>query len=473
MKLFFYFGLITVGFAVVTMEAQGTVMPSLAIESLSAVTHEMDETVKSGELPIFKVCGETETKASSGVIQPLTNSTKEKDCDFNIVSSSDQLIQFSCSVLNFVNSTENLQIFGVSGYEHGLNPAADKVYTSRGNAIRFHSQRCASPCWFDCKWTSVPKTQQNVMAFKSPYECGRSKFMSQSTIMEETEATPNEFPWMVHFLLVNYTSGKYFTCGGTLVSDIHILTSSYCFFDVTSSFATIVNITLGAHNLSANSSDRFRQIAQWSSIASNFQFNSSSVLDSYFAIVTLMEPVTINDYVQPACLPLDDDPDHVNEPVVLTGWGDYNASGSYSVLRKTTTTVISSSGTNGTCQQQAGLGPFSGFNFICTNGSQRYCSGENGGPMYYYDRECGRWFVIGIAGIGGRIVDSLINCQNSNKPNVFNRVTSQLFYISLFMRRAISSQCKLTTTTPEFTAAPTAASITPNLKRDMITCTTI
>jgi hypothetical protein len=75
MKLFFYFGLIAVGFAVATMvrppciicllvnrsclnfkqqEAQRTVMPSLTIESLSAVTHEMDETVKSGELPIFK-----------------------------------------------------------------------------------------------------------------------------------------------------------------------------------------------------------------------------------------------------------------------------------------------------------------------------------------------------------------------------------------------------------------------------------
>ncbi|EFX60745.1 hypothetical protein DAPPUDRAFT_341670 [Daphnia pulex] len=75
--------------------------------------------------------------------------------------------------------------------------------------------------------------------------------------------------------------------------------------------------------------------------------------------MTLKDPVIINDYVQPACLPFDDDPDHVNEPVVLTGWGDYNASGSNSVLRKTTTTVISSSGSDGPCQQQAGLGPFS------------------------------------------------------------------------------------------------------------------
>jgi hypothetical protein len=60
----------------------------------------------------------------------------------------------------------NLQIFGVSGYEHGLNPAADRVYTSRHNAIRFHSQRCASPCWFDCKWTSIPKTKPNEIDFK-------------------------------------------------------------------------------------------------------------------------------------------------------------------------------------------------------------------------------------------------------------------------------------------------------------------
>jgi secreted trypsin-like serine protease len=117
--------------------------------------------------------------------------------------------------------------------------------------------------------------------------------MSQSTIMGETEATPNEFPWMVHFLIYNYTSEKYFTCGGTLVSDLHILTTSDCFFDVNLFTVNIVSITLGAHDLSANSSDRFRQIAHWSSIASTVRLNSSLV-DNYFCIMTLQKPVTIN-----------------------------------------------------------------------------------------------------------------------------------------------------------------------------------
>lgn len=108
-----------------------------------------------------------------------------------------------------------------------------------------------------------------------------------------SEATPNEFPWMVLFLLYNYTNGKFFTCGGTLVSDIHILTSPDCFYDMDQFNVNILSITLGAHDISANSSDRFRQIVQWSSISSYIRLNSSSV-DNYYSIMTLKEHVTIN-----------------------------------------------------------------------------------------------------------------------------------------------------------------------------------
>ncbi len=77
------------------------------------------------------------------------------------------------------------------------------------------------------------------------------------------------------------------------------------------------------------------------------------------------------DYVQPACLPAEDDPDHVNDSVVLTGWGQHDSSGSFSsVLRQTETTVISSFGTDGQCQQAAGIGNFSGEKVVCSDGSQ-------------------------------------------------------------------------------------------------------
>jgi hypothetical protein len=77
------------------------------------------------------------------------------------------------------------------------------------------------------------------------------------------------------------------------------------------------------------------------------------------------------DYVQPACLLFEDDLDHVNDSVVLTGWGQHDSSGSFSsVLRKTETTVISSLETDGQCQQAAGIGNFSGDKVICSDGSQ-------------------------------------------------------------------------------------------------------
>jgi hypothetical protein len=59
----------------------------------------------------------------------------------------------------------------------------------------------------------------------------------------------------------------------------------------------------------------------------------------------------------------------LNRDKLLFGW--VNSRGVPSpVLRKTTTTVISSAGTNGQCQQTAGIGPFSGNNIICSDGSK-------------------------------------------------------------------------------------------------------
>jgi hypothetical protein len=59
----------------------------------------------------------------------------------------------------------------------------------------------------------------------------------------------------------------------------------------------------------------------------------------------------------------------LNRDKLLFGW--VNSRGVPSpVLRKTTTTVISSAGTNGQCQQTAGIGPFSGDNVICSDGSK-------------------------------------------------------------------------------------------------------
>ena len=69
------------------------------------------------------------------------------------------------------------------------------------------------------------------------------------------------------------------------------------------------------------------------------------------------------DYVQPACLPIEDDSDPVNESVTLIGWGMYDDTNTYSsVLKSYDEYIIPWS----KCQQMAGVGNFSDDSIICS-----------------------------------------------------------------------------------------------------------
>lgn len=72
--------------------------------------------------------------------------------------------------------------------------------------------------------------------------------------------------------------------------------------------------------------------------------------------------------------------------------------------------------------------------------------------MNFYNQEWDRWFVIGVAGTG----DASIHCQNTNKPNVFNRVRGYLDWIEgVTSLKPITTTSTTTTTTTTTTRPPT------------------
>ncbi|XP_046448077.1 chymotrypsin-like elastase family member 2A [Daphnia pulex] len=270
------------------------------------------------------------------------------------------------------------------------------------------------------------------------FECGRSTFTSR--IVGGSQTMANEFPWMAH-LLIRDIDGQLFHCGGTLISDTHVLTTTRCVVhNQTNKIYDLLKITLGTNVIKFGESSG--QVFDWKKIVIPAGIES---MEPDIAIVTLSKPVTFTDYVQPACLPFADDTNHVNDSVVLTGWGEYsreyNSSGS--VLRKIQTTVLS----GGQCQQTARKVPaLSANDVICTEqGSGQNCNGDDGGPMNYYNAELKRWFVLGVAGRG----DSG-DCNSTNKPiNVFTRVGSRLDFIRDYSGVVSPITNSNTTTTPE------------------------
>jgi secreted trypsin-like serine protease len=110
-----------------------------------------------------------------------------------------------------------------------------------------------------------------------------------SRIAGGAEAIANEFPWMVHFLIRRYDDGQLFSCGGTLISDTHVLTAAHCVIHNETKIHDIFNITLGAHDISATD-ENFRQVTDWKKIvipAGDKYFEEGDI-----AVITLSTPIT-------------------------------------------------------------------------------------------------------------------------------------------------------------------------------------
>lgn len=137
--------------------------------------------------------------------------------------------------------------------------------------------------------------------FANTNHCGlRANF--RGTIVGGKTSIRNEWPWLAG--LVQITSGIFF-CGGSLVSEYHVLTAAHCLQnkqEVVPLQADEVVVHLGRHNFSAENEPGSISMFP-STVIIHPDWDSKSVrFDADLAILLTEKPVKFSLIIQPICL---------------------------------------------------------------------------------------------------------------------------------------------------------------------------
>ncbi|KAL7300002.1 hypothetical protein TKK_0007315 [Trichogramma kaykai] len=232
-----------------------------------------------------------------------------------------------------------------------------------------------------------------------------------------SEAEIEEFPYQILITLQGNP-----LCGGSLISDLHVLTAAHCVYKIVADpYGDIgdVKILVGSKYLGGGQSYNVRRISH------HKDYIDETIDTPYFipndvAVIQLESRVTLSPQVQPISLPSGEI--DASTPVVVTGYGSTVYAGQPSmVLRKLYTYTISLD----ECRAQHPKIILDSS--ICTDRFkydelyQTYggtCSGDSGGPLVDINKK----MIIGVVsgGYGG--------CD-SPYANVFARVSHFLPYI--------------------------------------------
>jgi len=241
--------------------------------------------------------------------------------------------------------------------------------------------------------------------------CGSRKFEQDLTfqtgpapfIVGGINAVRGSLPWQVS------VRSWYHFCGGTIIDKQWILSAAHCFADGYGG----VKIRAGDHRMSTSEGSEQEIAVQAAFVHPKYNGNT---VDNDIALVKLVQPLTFDDYVQPACLPAlaNEDADYAEgELLTISGWGSTRqALRAPSTLQVAAVPMISQKDCEDAYSSQNTITS----SMFCAGklniGGVDSCQGDSGGPVV---KKVGDKFtVLGVVSWG-------IGCARPEYPGVYTR----------------------------------------------------
>jgi len=271
-----------------------------------------------------------------------------------------------------------------------------------------HCRKSCGQCGSAAKPTHAPSTGSS-----SNGQCGISpnEEAHNDRIVGGTKASPAEYPWQVTLLF----RGQHM-CGGTLISDRHVVTAAHCFQGpLADRRQWLVGVGLTSlEHVTRNNVVRVAKVSVHERYVHEPPTND-------IALLTLAQPLRINqgELVRTACLPQKGE-DFEGQTCTITGWGSmYEGGPATKHLQEVDLPVISNAQCSNVLGAQAGIQK----GVICAGvpqGGHDACQGDSGGPMVC--KKGGVWQLAGIVSWG-------YGCAHRMVPGVYTRVSEYVDWI--------------------------------------------